>query len=506
MLSGIRGLLVLALAVTCGLASARITSLEAYNEAVDEQGNLRPAYTRFAAQTGHITYPVSTDTVGHLLNSPMQDKIKILPIPLVLSGADYRLLQKGAQQRAQALMEFFADVVIGDGKIIERSGLLSRSQISGLFKTDRQTVSLDTLRAVWHSKRREDINFIFGPDVVRNPQGHFVVLEDNVGTVGGLGDLAATHQSFFSQTGDQTSLQPPLIAAVEQFLSDIPRENWGEEAIVLYHENGEEEPASLKTSIKPEDDEDKRIAKAVKGLGLKILKYSDVKDANDKFAELAAGRYKKIINLGDIQNMGLGYTELNTMMEAYRDGKFQLFLSPGVGFLSTKALLPFVDDFVRIYLKEEPLLRSQPTKLVSSPQDLAQPGNWVVKKADGLQGEEVYVLSNLTEMGRAALATNIQAWVAFSNLKDNQSIPWFIMQEYVEPSYVPAEMPTSWVKFNVDFRPHVFVTGGKSQPPAIWGRANWKLPGFLNNVSQNAMELVVTSDDLCERSLLRRSN
>jgi hypothetical protein len=122
--------------------------------------------------------------------------------------------------------------------------------------------------------------------------------------------------------------------------------------------------------------------------------------------------------------------------------------------------------------------------------------------ADGAQGSEVYLLDHLTDEGRKNLVSHMRVWYGYSQILHFDRRPVFVKQELVDPSFIPADINGGWVKFNVDFRPHVFIVNGEPLKPAIWGRASWKIPGVLNNVSQTAMEMVVTTPNHCERVLM----
>lgn len=478
-------------------------SIRAYNEVMTEAGAIRPAFEEFIRHSKTHPYPVDPQVMQSLMGNPLGDSIKILPIPLVLPTSDYEILQAGAQQRVRALTAFFADVIFHGSATVRGHNVLSLEQVQQLFLSDGPQNDFNYIRSLWSERTPADIHFIYGPDIVRNPLGQFMVIEDNIGPIGGLGDIAATHEAFSRAHNQKLSLKPPLLAAIDVFLADIPQNQRKDKVLVLYREDGTSKEES-DSEITPKDHEDKRIAAALKKMGLQIWTTSSLKDSPEKRTKIVSGHFSKIVNLSGPDHLGLEWPDQLKFDRAFKQKKFELFFSPSVEVLSSKALLPFVEEFIRIYLGEEPILKTQPTRWITDANEIMTLQNSVVKKSDGIQGSEVYILNTLTEKGRRNLVSNIHSWDAWDEIKRNHKVPRFVLQELVETSYIPAELPDSWVRFNVDFRPHVFVVRGDPLIPAIWGRANFKFPGFLNNVSRNAMELVITTETQCERLLMQR--
>lgn len=477
--------------LTTALAHQATGRPQPFNEVMGSDGRMNAAYREFITRSGQDPYPVRSEIANQLLGMPLNDAIKILPIPAILGDDEYRILQDGAQWRAKALTTFFADVVFNGGSKAIASGLLTSEQIEAIFLSESGTFRLKYLRDIWSQRSVRDIHFVYGPDIVRNPRGEFRVLEDNIGHIGGVGDVAAIHNAFFRSH----HLRPPILKAVETFLSDLPRAEWSERAVVIFQVPKKSE------NIKPEDAEDRRVSEALQSLGIKILDVSSLESGNQELKKIINGDYKKVINIYQIFDFK-DYPPMVDVLDAFKNKKIDLFSVPGIEAMSSKAMLPYVDRLSEIYLGRSPL-ETQNSKWVTSSADLKDlRSGWVVKRSNGKQGSEIYILDQLSEDGRENLIHGIRAWEAYDRLHVQHAIPRFMMQEHVDPSYIPAEIPNSWVRFNVDFRPHVFVIGGIPLAPVIWGRANWKIPGFLNNVSQNAMELVVATPSHCERSLM----
>lgn len=468
----------------------------AYNEAVNSSGALRETFVEFEKSTGVRVYPVQPAAVNQLLGMPLGDKIRILPIPAVISDQDYRVLQEGARLRARTLVAFYADIILNNAATVIASGLLTDAQIRGIINTENEGYNLDYLRSVWQGRSADDIQMMYGPDLVRNPEGDFVVLEDNIGLIGGVGDLAATHNAFFSAAGAPSNLQAPLVQAIEAFLKDIPPSEWAARVIFIYRhgDSGDE--------LRPIDAEDARINAIAAKMGIRVVEPSSFKNDSEELNKLLNGEYAKVINFSSLYDLP-SYPVVHKLHRAFHDKRFELFTAPGIELVANKAFLPFVDRLTELYFKQQPKIRTQETEWVLSADDLqGLESGWAIKKVNGNQGREVFILDHLTQKGRDFLRTTLDEWAAHGDVRENGRLPNWVKQKLVDMSYLPAQLGETWIKFNIDFRPHTFVIRGEPLPPAIWGRASWKIPGVLNNVSQSAMEMVVTTPSLCERELM----
>src|SRR5258707_8902249 len=58
-------------------------------------------------------------------------------------------------------------------------------------------------------------------------------------------------------------------------------------------------------------------------------------------------------------------------MRAYRAGNVTLANAVGTGVADDKAIYPFVEDMIRFYLSEEPILHNVPTYICARPKDRA---------------------------------------------------------------------------------------------------------------------------------------
>lgn len=459
-----------------------------YNEVADQDGALRPAY----AATNY--YPVAHDLADTLLGSPLDDAIRILPIPLVLTPDEYAFIQKASVQRARTLREFFRDVVFNGGKLARQANL-PETFLEKLTVSEAK-VELRYLRELWSARRDRAVRFFYGPDLMRAEDGRFRVIEDNTGMIGGVGDLVATHREFARHSSSLPALNyNPLREQIKAFLADIPRERWIEEVIAIYHEP---DPNAPVTSSAVEDEESRRKAALLWDLGLRVIAPADLKNPD----AIPKG-VKKIVCFEDPLGFYNSWIGLGRLMERFARDEITFMVSPGAEILGSKATLPFMDQLTRIYLNEEPLIYTQRTTWVRASDIPKIPtDNGVYKMVGENQGKGVFLVGDLPKANAQFFGRDLEEWQVFVDMRWGEDFPKFVRQDPISSSYLPAELPNSWVKFNVDVRPLVHVNNHVILPPALWGRANMRYRGSKNNVSINAMEMVVTTPEGCE-DLLR---
>ena len=77
---------------------------------------------------------------------------------------------------------FFADVFLGEGRYLHSGTELTESLLDDILASIG--TSLTQLRQWWIGHDPETVRFVYAPDLVREPSGRWVVIEDNIGCVG----------------------------------------------------------------------------------------------------------------------------------------------------------------------------------------------------------------------------------------------------------------------------------------------------------------------------------
>jgi uncharacterized circularly permuted ATP-grasp superfamily protein len=163
------------------------------------------------------------------------------------------------------------------------------------------------------------------------------------------------------------------------------------------------------------------------------------------------------------------------LMSAYRAGNVTLANAVGTGVADDKAIYPFVEEIIRFYLAEEPLLRNVPTYICFRPKDRAYVldhlEELVVKPANESGGYGMLMGPHSSEKDRADFSARIRA--------EPRN---YIAQPVVALSTCPTWTEEGPAPRHVDFRPYI-----------VSGKSSWVLPGGLTRTALVPGSLVVNS-------------
>ena len=122
--------------------------------------------------------------------------------------------------------------------------------------------------------------------------------------------------------------------------------------------------------------------------------------------------------------------------------------APGTGVLGNKALLPYIDDVIRFFTGQDPILPTPSTRLLRDGLLPADKENWVVKTTAGCQGTEVFVLGWQPRQRLEAIEGLV---------RKEWSGAVAVAQRYVEPSRLTPAGPGGWDGYRVEIRPVTYV-------------------------------------------------
>jgi uncharacterized circularly permuted ATP-grasp superfamily protein len=163
------------------------------------------------------------------------------------------------------------------------------------------------------------------------------------------------------------------------------------------------------------------------------------------------------------------------LFRAYRAGNVTLANAVGTGVADDKAIYPFVEDMIRFYLSEEPILRQVPTYICARPGDCA----YVVEHLDELVVKAVNESGGYGMlMGPSSTAAEREEFRARVLASPRN----YIAQPVVCLSTCPTWTEDGPAPRHVDLRP--YIVGGKSR---------WVLPGGLTRTALVKGSLVVNS-------------
>jgi len=410
-----------------------------------------------------VTFSVYADERG-------QEKIfPFCLLPRVISAPDWDHLDRGLQQRVRAL-QLFLDDLYGDQRILE-SGRVPRDLVLG------SKHYLPMLRGV---KPPGQVRIhIAGIDLIRDPQGTFRVLEDNLRTPSGVSYVVENRlvsKRVLPQAVDQARIHrvdhyPTRLA--ETLRSVSPRDP--DESVVVVLTPGPFNSAYFEHSF------------LARTMGLELVLAADLFVEQDQvFLRTTRGPRRVDVIYRRIDEAFLdpevfrpdSLLGVKGLIRAYVKGNVTLANAPGNGVADDKAVYAFVPDMIRFYLSEEPVLEQVPTYVCAREGDcryvLDHLGELVVKAVDEAGGYGMLMGPQSTQAQRDEFRKRIEA-----------EPRKYIAQPRVELSTCPTWDPKTAraVPRRVDLRPYILTS--REGP--------WVLPGGLTRVALVEGSYVVNS-------------
>lgn len=388
-------------------------------------------------------------------------------IPRIITARDWDKVSRGLAQRTRALNRFIDDIY--NRQKILKDGIVPAEIVleSGNFKPQCQGMS--PRYGVWAH--------ICGTDLVRDKDGRFYVLEDNLRVPSGVSYMLENREvtkRVLPELFENYSIRPvdDYPGRLYSTLASLsPREGRRPCVVVLtpgifnsaYFEHsflarrmGAElvEGADLFTGT-----DDCIYMRTVDGPERVDVVYRRI---DDDFLDPEAFREDSILGVPGI-------------MRAWRAGKVAIANAPGAGVADDKVVYAFVPDMIRYYLKEEPTLASVKTYLCMNDKDrdyvLKNLDKLVVKPANESGGYGIMVGPHSTAAKRKQFARLIE--------KNPRN---YIAQPTLSLSTAPTFAEDAIEPRHLDLRP--FILNGKSA---------WVTPGGLTRVALVKGSLVVNS-------------
>jgi uncharacterized circularly permuted ATP-grasp superfamily protein len=387
------------------------------------------------------------------------------PVPRLIEREEWDALAAGLAQRARALEQFVADVY-GERRIVA-AGRVPWSAIASAEFFEPRMAQLPPAGGCWIP--------IAGLDVVRDGEGPFVVLEDNVRTPSGIAYALAAREALSGRVAVPEGMRVRSLEPAYEWLGEALRATAPPDA--------GEHPSVVVLTDGPSNSAYYEHGAIARRLGLPLVRLGDLRVRGDRlFADTDDGVvavdviYRRTDEdrlfdaTGACTPLGkalLGPLEAQTLACAN---------AFGTGVADDKLVHSYVEEMVRFYLGEEPLLASVPTY------DLSQPGvlemtlerleELVVKPRSGHGGIGVVVGSRADAQTLAAVADELAA-----------TPEQFIVQETVQLSRQPTVCDDGLEPRHVDLRPFTFAVGDRVEV----------FPGGLTRVALERGSLVVNS-------------
>jgi uncharacterized circularly permuted ATP-grasp superfamily protein len=378
------------------------------------------------------------------------------PVPRVIGATDWEPLEAGLAQRVRALDRFAADAY--GPRAIVAEGVVPARVLDSSAYAEPDARGVRPAGDAWVG--------IAGIDVVRDPSGAFVVLEDNLRTPSGIAYTVAARLITLGLLGPSGDAGPRSLEDVGELV------RW---ALAGACEDGELRHGAVLTdgADNAAHWEHARLAEAS---GLPLVEPDDLEPCDSGRLRVRGGPeldalYRRTDGdeLGDPVGALLG--------GPWRAGRLGLVNGYGLGVADDKLAHAYVEDMVRFYLGEEPLLRSVRTYDLGKPEVLEDAldrlDELVVKPRSGYGGIGVVVCAHAEADDLARLREAIRAAPAT-----------FIAQDLVVLSEHPTLIDGRLEPRHVDLRPFVFLGPGREARV---------LPGGLTRVALDAGSLVVNS-------------
>jgi uncharacterized circularly permuted ATP-grasp superfamily protein len=387
-------------------------------------------------------------------------------IPRVVNAQEWAYLERGLKQRIEALNLFLQDVyqeqkIIKDGVI--PAEVIASSQ--GYLPACR---GLSPPEGVWCH--------ITGSDLVRDQNGKWWVLEDNLRVPSGVSYVLENRRvmkNTFPKLFRMLDIRPTddyPSHLLETLLHLAP--GYLDSPCVVVLTPGVYNSAYFEHSFLAQQ------------MGVELVEGSDLVVV-DGYVQMRTTRGLKRVDViyRRVDDTFLDPQVFNPnsllgipgIMEVYRQGKVALANAPGTGVADDKVVYAYVPEMIRYYLDAEPILPNVPTYLCWREADreyvLQHLDELVVKAANESGGYGMLMGRTATPEERATFAQKIQQFPRN-----------YIAQPTLSLSRVPTIVGDHFEGRHVDLRPYI-----------LFGKEIYVHPGGLTRVALKKGSLVVNS-------------
>jgi uncharacterized circularly permuted ATP-grasp superfamily protein len=408
-----------------------------------------------------ITFSVYSDQRGAERIFPFD------PIPRIVPGAEWDRVERGLVQRIRALNAFLADVY-AEQRIL-REGIVPEAFVASAKGYRPQMRGVVPPGGVYVH--------IAGIDLIRDPSGAFVVLEDNVRTPSGVSYVLENRmvmKKVFPRVFQNARVTP-----VEEYpmrlraaLGSVACGDAVEEGMVVLTP-GPYNSAYFEHSF------------LARRMGCPLVEGSDLFVEGDRvFAKTTLGPRPVSVIYRRIDDEFLDPEVFHKesllgvpgLVRAYAAGNVALANAIGNGVADDKGIYPFVPEMIRFYLTEEPMLGQVETWVCARERDRAYVldhiGELVVKAVNEAGGYGMLIGPQASRRECADFRERVRA-----NPRN------YIAQPRIELSTCPTSTPKGVGPRRVDLRPYV-VSGADG---------SWVLSGGLTRVALVEGSYVVNS-------------
>ncbi|ACL25136.1 circularly permuted type 2 ATP-grasp protein [Chloroflexus aggregans] len=454
----------------------------AYDEMFAPDGSVRPAYAELARRLSALSREELQQRQRYadltFLNQGITFTVygnesgteRVFPydlLPRIITADEWQQIERGLSQRIIALNHFLRDIY-HDQQIL-RDGVIPRELVYSCRHYRREMRGLPVPRNVYTA--------IVGTDLVRLPDGQFVVLEDNLRVPSGVSYML-TNRAVMKRAF------PHLFGAH----GVRPIDHYGQALL-----------ATLR-ALAPDHRPEPTIALLTPGV-FNSAYFEHTFLARQMGIELVEGRdliaHDNVVYMrttGGLRRVDVIYRRIDDdfldpmvfrpdsmlgvpgLLNAYRAGNVVLANAIGTGVADDKAIYAYVPAIIRYYLGEEPILPNVPTYLCNWSDErayvLEHLDELVVKAVGESGGYDMLIGPHSTREQQAQFAERIRA-----NPRN------YIAQPTLQLSCAPCFIDGVIEPRHVDLRPFILFDG----------EATTIVPGGLTRVALRRGSLVVNS-------------
>ncbi|QAY92493.1 circularly permuted type 2 ATP-grasp protein [Pseudomonas sp. ACM7] len=450
-----------------------------FDEMYDAGGQVRPHYREFARWLAETPDELlaqrrrEADLLFHragitfTLYGDEQGTERLIPfdtIPRSIPASEWRVVERGCIQRVKALNMFLADLY-HEQRII-RAGIIPAEQVLANEQYQLAMQGLDLHRDIY--------SHISGVDLVRDGDGTYYVLEDNLRTPSGVSYMLEDRKMMMRLFPELFAAQ--RIAPIDHYpnllLDTLKSSSPIDNPSVVVLTPGRFNSAFFEHAF------------LAREMGVELVEGADLFVRDDKvFMRTTDGPKAVDVIYRRLDDAFLDPLAFNPdsmlgvpgLLSSYRSGNVVLANAIGTGVADDKSVYPFVTDMIRFYLDEEPILKNVPTWQCRNPSELshvlANLPELVVKETQGSGGYGMLV-------GPAATAAEIESFRARIKAKPHA----YIAQPTLSLSTCPTFVENGIAPRHIDLRPFV-----------LSGRETRVVPGGLTRVALREGSLVVNS-------------
>ena len=387
-------------------------------------------------------------------------------LPRIISAADWEVIERGLTQRITALNLFLRDLY--HERHILRDGIVPADVIYTCRHFRRQMTNVKVPRDAY-------VN-VMGTDLVRLPDGQFVVLEDNLRVPSGVSYMLSSRK-----------VMKQIFPALFRKYGVRPIEQYSQ--LLL----------STMRSLAPDGRSDPTIVLLTPGV-YNSAYYEHAYLARQMGIELVEGRdlvvHDNVVYMRTttgLQRVDVIYRRVDDdfldplafrvdsalgapgLFSAYRAGNVTLANALGTGVADDKAIYAYVPRIIRYYLDQDPILANVETHLMTDEAARKEItdniGNYVVKAVGESGGYGMLIGPHSSEAQRDEMRARV--------LADPRN---YIAQPTLALSRAPCLFDDGVQGRHVDLRPYVLFSGQAAT-----------VPGGLTRVALRRGSLVVNS-------------